>query len=108
MFAYGVLCSVLASNASSSLASFFALLVVFAALLVGTLSITSESVRSLASVVASLVQWFSPFYYAVLAVRSTQAGSWVGFIGGMALLIALTFALLGASHGFLSRRGVRA
>lgn len=108
VFAYGVLCSVLASNSSSSLALFFALMVVFAALLVGTLSISSETVRTLASVVASFFQWFSPFYYAVLAVRSTQAGSWVGFIGGMVLLVVLTFALLAASHGFLSRRGVRA
>ncbi|MGA2973723.1 MAG: hypothetical protein ABSF77_00260 [Spirochaetia bacterium] len=108
VFAYGVLCSVLAANASSALAAFLGIMVVFAAVLAGTLSIMSDSIRSLASIAAAIVQWFSPFYYASLSVRATQAGSLAGFLGGMVLLPVLTAVLLAASHGVLSRRGVRA
>ncbi len=108
VFAYGALCSVVASNASSALAAFLGILVVFVAMLAGALSISSASVRTLSSVVGAILQWVSPFYYAALSVKATQAGSVPSFLGGLALLIALAGVLLAASQGLLKRKGVRA
>ena len=108
VFAYGALCSVFAANASAALAAFLGVLAVFAGVLVGSLSISSASVRSVSSVIAAIIQWISPFYYAALSFRSTQAGSAVGSLGGMALLLVLAAMLLFASQGLLRRKGVRA
>ncbi len=106
--AYGVLCSVLSANASSALAAFLGILLVFLLILAGSLSIASGSVRTVASIAAAIVQWVSPFFYASLCVRAAQAASAGGVLGGLGLLAVLTALLLSAGHLAISRRGVRA
>jgi hypothetical protein len=108
IFAYSTLCSVLASGASSALAAFLVLMVAFVAVLAGSLAAASDSLRTVTSIVAAALQWFSPFYYASIAVRATQAGSALGFLGGLGALLGLTAALLAAGHGLLRRREVSA
>jgi hypothetical protein len=106
--AYGILCSILSSNASAALASFLGILVIFLLVLAGTFAIAGSSVRSVASVVAAVVQWLSPFYYAALCARALQAGNPVGLLGSMGLLILLSAVILVVSHFIIRRRGVRA
>jgi hypothetical protein len=108
VFAYGALCSILSANASSALAAFLGIILAFGLVLAGTLSIASGSVRTAASVIALIVQWFSPFYYASLCLRAAQGGSALGFIGGIGLQLALAAALLAAGHFAIRSRGVRA
>ncbi len=108
VFAWGILCSVLSASPSSALAAFLGILLVFVVILAGSLSIASESVRTVASVAAAVVQWISPLYYASLCVRAAQAGSAAGVAGGLGLLVVLAALLLAAAHLAISRRGVRA
>jgi hypothetical protein len=108
VFAYGILCSVLSANASSALATFLGILLVFLLVLAGSLSIASASVRTIASVAAAVLQWISPFFYASLCLRAVQGASVGGVLGGIGLLLVLTVALLAAAHVAISRRGVRA
>jgi hypothetical protein len=108
IFGYGILCSVLSANASSALATFLGILVVFLLILAGSLSVASGSVRTVASIAAAIAQWISPFFYASLCVRAAQAASTAGILGGLGLLVVLTGLLLGAGHAAISRRGVRA
>lgn len=108
VFAYGILCSVLSANASSALAAFLGILLVFLLVLAGSLSIASDSVRTVTTVAAAVVQWISPFFYASLCVRAAQMGSTAGVLGGIGLLAVLAAVLLAAAHLAISRRGVRA
>jgi hypothetical protein len=106
--AYGIICSVLSANASSALAAFIGILLVFLLVLAGSLSIASASVRTIASVAAAVLQWISPFFYASLCLRAVQGGGAAGMLGGIGLLLALAAVLLAAAHLAISRRGVRA
>jgi hypothetical protein len=108
IFAYGILCSVLSANASSALAAFLGILVVFLLVLAGSLAIASDSVQTVAAVAAAILKWISPFFYASLCVRAAQAGSAAGMLGGIGLLVVLTAVLLALGHFTISRRGVRA
>ena len=72
VLAYGVLCSIISANASSALAVFLGILLVFLLVLTGALSIASDSVRTVSSVAAAMLQWISPFFYASLSVRAAQ------------------------------------
>ncbi len=108
VFAYGILCSVLSANASSALAAFIGILLVFLLVLAGSLSIASASVRTVASVAAAVLQWISPFFYASLCLRAVQGGSAAGVLGGIGFLLVLAALLLAAGHLAISRRGVRA
>ena len=76
--------------------------------LAGALSIASESVRTVASAAAAIVQWVSPLYYASLCVRAAQAGSAAGVAGGIGLLVVLTALLISFGALVISRKGVRA
>ena len=107
-FAYGILCSILSGNASAALAAFLGIVAIFLLALGSTLAITSNSVRTAASAATAVVQWFSPFFYASLCVRAAQAGSTVGALGSLGLLVLLAAALLAVSHFAIRRRGVRA
>jgi hypothetical protein len=107
-FAWGILCSTLASDASSALALFIGIQAVFLAVLAGSFSIASAVVRTGAAALAALVQWFSPFYYASLSFGSSLGGKAGGYAAGIGLLLALSALLLAASGIVMARRGVRA
>ena len=107
IFACGILCSILSSNASAALAAFLGILVLFLLALGGSLAVVSASVRTFASLAGSTVRWISPFFYASWCVRAAQEGNPRGVLGGMALLLALAAALLVVGHLVISRRGVR-
>jgi len=108
IFAYGILCSILSANASSALAAFLGILLVFFLVLAGSLAIASTSVRTVASGAAAVVQWISPFFYASLCIKAAQGGSAGGILAGVALQLALAAVLLTAGHFAISRKGVRA
>jgi ABC-type transport system involved in multi-copper enzyme maturation permease subunit len=108
IFAYGCVCSISSSSTSSALASFLGLVVFFLVVLAASLSISSASVRSVASVAASVIQWISPFYYGSLAIQEAQVGRAVGIVGAMLVLPVLSGVLLAVCHAAISRRGVRA
>ncbi len=108
VFAWGVLCSIVSANASSALATFLGILVVFLVVLTGELSIAGDSVRTVSSVAAAILQWISPFFYASLSFRAAQGGSAGAVLGGIALNVVLAAALLAGSHLAIRRRGVRA
>jgi ABC-type multidrug transport system permease subunit len=108
VFSYGVLCSILASNASSALAAFLGTLLLFLVVLAGSFSIASASVRTVSSVAAAIIQWFSPLFYTSMCVRAAQGGAAGSFLGGIGLMLVLSAALLGLSHLAVRRRGVRA
>jgi hypothetical protein len=108
VFAYGILCSVLSANASSALAAFLGILLVFLLVMAGSLAIAGAPMRTVTSIAAAVVQWFSPFFYGSLCLKAAQAGSAGGVLGGIGLLVVLTVVLLTAAHLTISRRGVRA
>ena len=89
LFAYGVLASMLTANASSSLALFLGIIVFFLVVLFGSFAIVGEYVRNLSTVVASAVQWISPFFYGNLSLQANAAGDSLGLFGGLALLVVL-------------------
>ena len=108
LFAYGVLASMLTGNASSSLALFAGISAFFLVVLFGSFAIVGEYVRNLSTVVASAVQWISPFFYGNLSLQANAAGDSLGFFGGLALLVVLSAVILTASHFIIRARGVRA
>ncbi len=108
VFAYGILCSVVASNGSSALALFVGVLLVFILVLAGSYSIASASVRSAAGIVAAVIQWISPFFYTAMCFRGLGGSGPGTVLGGLALLLVLAAVLLAAGHAVISRKGVRA
>jgi hypothetical protein len=106
--AYGILVSTLTGNAASALALYFAILVLFLLILLGSFAIVGGYARNLASAAAWVVKWFSPFFYGTLCIQAGDAGKPLAFIGGLAGLAALAGTLLWVSHLVISTRGVRA
>ena len=104
-FAWGAFCSVVSSNASAALAAFLGILLVFLAVLAASFAMTEGSARTVTTVIAAVVQWVSPLYYASLSLRALQGGNVPGLLGGMALQLCLSAALLVAGHLVISRRG---
>lgn len=108
IFAYAALCSILTSNATSSLALFIGIQTVFILLLAGSFAIVSEPVRSVSSIAAALLQWISPLFYASLCFRAAQSAQGPMFAAGSVLLLLLSAVVLFAGHLAISRTGVRA
>lgn len=108
VFAYGALCSIVASTVTSALALFIGIQLVFMLLLAGSFALVSEPVRSVSSVAAALLQWVSPLFYSSLCFRAAEAAQAVGFAGACALLALLSAALLAAGHLVIQQTGVRA
>ncbi len=107
IFAYGILVSSITDSANSALSLFFAGFVLLAVSLVGSYAIVGGYVRSLSTIAAWIVQWFSPFFYWSLGTKAAIAGEFGGFVLGIAGLIVLTVAVLTASHFIIRSRGVR-
>jgi hypothetical protein len=106
VFSFGILCSVLGMHPSSALAFFLGIMVTFFLVLAGAYSTTD--VRTVSSVAAAVLQWFSPLYYLSLSLQAAQGGHAAGFLAGAALLVVLAAVLLVLSHFAMRRRGVRA
>ena len=98
VFAYGALCSTVTSNATSALALFIGIQLLFVLLLVGSFAIVSEQVRSASSIAAALLQWVSPLYYSSVCFRAAEAAQAAGFAAGCALLLGLSGVLLAVGH----------
>jgi hypothetical protein len=105
--AYGVLASTIADNSASAIALFLGLLLLFAVILMGTFTIVSGYVRSLAGVLAWCFQWVSPMFYWNLVLGHAEVGAWGRYLLGNLLLLLLAAAVLWCSHVIIKARGVR-
>ncbi len=108
VFAWGLLCSIVADLPASGLAIFIGICAVFTALLAGSLVVGASPARAAAEPAAAALRWISPLYYSSLALRAYQGGSFSGYLLGLVLLAALTAALLAACHFIFRLKGVRA
>lgn len=106
--AYGLLASVVAASGSSALALFLGIMILFLAVLMGSLAITSDYVRTLSTVFSWGLQWVSPFFYGSLCLQGLFAGRPLVVAGGLALLALLAGVILAASQLVIRVRGVRA
>ena len=107
-FAFGILCSIAAGHAAAALAVFLGIGALFTAMLAGSLGAAGSPVRAAAETASAVVQWFSPLYYAALCAKAWGGGSAPHYAAGMALLCALTGALLAGCHLLIRHTGVRA
>jgi hypothetical protein len=105
--AYAVFISVMTETANSAVALFLGGFVLLMLVCAGSYALGSSSVHGLSVVAASVVQWFSPFFYWSLCVKGASAGDSLLFIVGLAGQVLLACAALVASHHVLRRRGVR-
>jgi len=108
IFAFGILCSVGAGHAAAALAVFLGIGALFTAMLAGSLSAAGSSARAAAETVSAVLQWISPLFYASLCARAYGGGSATEYAAGLALLCALTGAVLAGCHLLIRRTGVRA
>lgn len=108
LYAYGIFSCMVTANPASSLALFMGTVAFFLVVLFGSFAIVGGYVRTLSVVVASAVQWISPFYYGNLSLQANAAGDPLGCVAGLALLAVLSAAILVASHFIIRARGVRA
>ena len=105
--AYGIFVSTLTDNSASAVALFLGVNLLFLVLLMGSFTIFSGYVRSLSSVFAWVVKWFSPLFWWNLGLQSVEVGGWALYFSSLAILMGLSAVLLVASHFILKARGVR-
>ncbi len=108
VYAYGVLVSTLVDNSASAIALFLVVMAFFLIIIMGSFTIVSSYVRSLAGVFSWIVQWVSPFFYWDLALGAIGIGKAGLFVLSLALLCVLTVGILALSHIVLRIKGVRA
>lgn len=108
LLAWGILASTLAVNASSAIAIFLGVMILFLALLLGSFSIVGTTVRSVSSVLAWSIQWVSPFYYGANGLVASSAGDVTGLILALVLQACLSAAIMFVGHLVVAARGVRA
>jgi hypothetical protein len=106
-FAIGILCSIAAGHAAAAMALFLGIGALFAAMLAGSLSAAGSSMRAAAEAASAVLQWVSPLFYAWLCARAWGGGSAPHYAAGLALLCALTGAVLAGCHLLIQRTGVR-
>ncbi|OHD67580.1 MAG: hypothetical protein A2177_12480 [Spirochaetes bacterium RBG_13_68_11] len=108
VFAYGILCSIVAANPSGALALFLGTQLVFLLVFAGSFAIVGATLHTVSSVVASVLQWASPLYYAGLCFRAIEAAQPALFAAGGVMLVVLAAALLAVAHVAIRFAGVRA
>lgn len=106
-YGYGILAASLTDNSASAIVLFLGVVLVFAAVMIGSFTVIGGYVRNLSSVLAWVIQWISPLFYWDLALRFAEVGNWVMYVAGALLLVALVAAVLAASHLTMKVRGVR-
>jgi len=107
VYAYGSLTSTLVDNASVGTAVFGGILVFLILIQMGSFTIASGYVRSLSSVISSLVQWVSPLFYWSQGFSMVEYGNVGGYLLNLIFLIGLSLVLVLASHFAAKSRGVR-
>ncbi|HUX21535.1 MAG TPA: hypothetical protein VMW69_09865, partial [Spirochaetia bacterium] len=108
IYAYGVLVSVLTDNANSALALFLGGFLLLLLILFGSEAIVGGYARSLSTVAAWVIQWFSPFFYWSLAMKAQTNGETGLLLLALFGQLALAAVVLIGSHFFFRFRGVRA
>ena len=108
VYAYGVLASVTSDNITAAMAVFIGIFVFFLVVMVGSFSIVTGYVQSLARVLGGVVNWFSPFQYWNWGLRGMRSANLLLYLSGNALLLVLSGISLAASHFITKLRGVRA
>ena len=108
VYAYGVLASVASDNITAAIALFIGVLVFFLIVMVGSFSIVTGYVQSLAQVLAGVVNWISPFHYWNWGLQGMRSANLPLFLSGIILLLVLSAAALVISHFIIKRKGVRA
>ncbi len=108
VYAYGVLVSTLVDNSASAIALFLVVMAFFLIVMMGSFTIVSSYVRSLAGVFSWITQWFSPLFYWGMALGAIGTGKAGLFVLSLALFCVLTVGILALSHIVLRIKGVRA
>ncbi len=107
ILAYGILFASFVDSGSAAIAFFTALQVFFFLLFIGSYSIISDYIRTLSKVLASVIQWFSPFFYLNLSTAAINGGLAFLYIAGIVLQFVLASAILYASSILMKNKGVR-
>jgi hypothetical protein len=108
LYAYGMLTAVVTDNPASSLAVYIALMAFFLILMLGSFTVVSGYVRTLATTLAWIVKWFSPAFYWSLGFRAMETSNLAAFLLTDLILCILTAAILAVSHLVIKTRGVKA
>ena len=107
IYGYGILAAALTDNSASAVALFLGVILVFAAVMIGSFTVIGGYVRNLASVFSWAIKWISPLFYWDLALRSAEVGNWGMYVAGALLQAVLAAAVLAVSHLVMKVRGVR-
>jgi len=107
IYAIGSLTSVVSGNSSVGTALFAGILIFLVLIQMGSFTIVSGYVKSLSSVIASLVKWISPLFYWNTGLSSMDYGYVGGYLLNMVYLVVLAAVLLAVSHFIVKSRGVR-
>jgi hypothetical protein len=107
VFAYGILANGITDNGGSAVILFLGILLLFAVLFFGSLSLAGGYVQSLFNTFSWVLQWFSPFYYLGLCMRAVETGNVPLYLLGVLISLVLSGGLLAVSHIVFKNRGVR-
>ena len=107
LFCYGILTSVVAENAASSIALFLGILAFFVIIHVGSFAIVGGALQSVTQVISQVLKWISPLFFWNLATRASGSGNVLLFVGSLLLFLAVSLAILFGSHLVLKAKGVR-
>ena len=107
-FGYGLLANAVADGPAGAVALLLLVILVFAALFVGSYALVGGYVVTLSAVLAAPLQWLSPLYYLGVAYTAMSAGNAAGYLVGLGGLILVTAAATTAGAVVVRWRGVRA
>lgn len=106
IYAYGVFISTLTDNSASAVALFAGIMLFFLIIMMGSFAMVSGYMRSLSTVFAWIVKWFSPIFYWSLVIEALEIQNWLMYIINSIALLALCTLLIMVSHFILKARGV--
>jgi len=107
VYAYGIFTSTLTDNSASAIALFAGIMIFFLIVMMGSFAIVSGYIRSLSTVFAWIVKWFSPVFYWGLVIEALEVQNWPMYIVNSIALLVLCAILMMGSHFILRARGVQ-
>ena len=107
LYAISIIPAVLTDSGATAITLFIAVNSLFLIIMLGSFTLSTSYVSGFSSILSLALNWFSPFYYLVLALSFIEAGLIINYFLVLLAMVVLSLLILLLSHFIFKAKGVR-